>query len=165
MFPAGSRWARRASLGLGARRVPSVQWSRVPSAVLVGALSIGAPAGCRSAEQQEAECIGPIVELVRWRDQLESARTLAGEVVAPAEMARRERERVEAAVVTLRPHRRACELTWSVAMHQEADNPGLRLREEALLRVLELPERDYPPAAVGWAGVTTAGRRAVGTPP
>jgi len=120
-----------------------------------------AAAGCKSAEQQEWECIGPVVELVRWRDELETARLLRGEVVTPADMAARERVHVEAAVTTLAPRRTACELTWSVLMHQTPDNPGLRLREEALLRVLDLPARDYPADAVGWSGVTTTGRPAV----
>jgi hypothetical protein len=115
-------------------------------------------AGCWNHEKDEWECIGPVVEVMRWRDEREAARLLRGDAVTPAELARLERERVEAAVVALTPRRAACELTWSVMMHVPADNPGLRLREEALLRVLELPPRDYPPNAVGWAGVTTAGR-------
>ncbi|MES2639236.1 MAG: hypothetical protein V4850_07120 [Myxococcota bacterium] len=114
-------------------------------------------AGCSSDEKDEWECIGPVVEVMKWRDEREAARLLRGEVVTPAELARLERERVEAAVLALTPRRAACELTWSVMMHVPADNPGLRLREEALLRVLELPPRDYPANAVGWAGVTTAG--------
>lgn len=120
-------------------------------------------AGCSSDEQDEWECIGPAVEVMKWRDEREIARTLRGEAIAPAQLARDEREHVDEAVAALTPRRAACELTWSVMMHAPADNPGLRLREEALLRVLELPPRDYPPDAVGWAGVTTAGRTA--TPP
>lgn len=120
-----------------------------------------AAAGCKSPEQQDWECIGPVIELVRWRDELETARILRGEPVAPLDMAKRERAHMEAAVATLLPRRTACELTWSVLMHQVPDNPGLRLREETLLRVLGLPARDYPPDAVGWSGVTTTGRPAV----
>lgn len=114
--------------------------------------------GCWNESKDEWECIGPVVEVMKWRDERETARTLRGEVITPTELARQELERVEAAVAALTPRRGACELTWSVMMHVPADNPGLRLREEALLRVLGLPPRDYPPNAVGWAGVTTAGR-------
>lgn len=121
-------------------------------------LLVALGSGCWNESVDEWQCIGPIVEVVKWRDQRESARTLGGEVISPAELARQEREHVEAAVAALLPRRGLCELTWSVMMHQPADNPGLRLREETLLRVLELPPRDYPPEAVGFAGVTIAGR-------
>lgn len=121
-------------------------------------VSVVALGGCWNEAVDEWQCIGPIVEVVKWRDQREAARNFGGESMSPAELARQEREHVEAAVVALTPKRRLCELTWSVMMHQPADNPGLRLREETLLRVLELPPRDYPPEAVGFAGVTIAGR-------
>lgn len=125
---------------------------------LFGGVGVALGVGCWNEAVDEWQCIGPIVEVVKWRDERESARLYRGEVLAPADLARQERERVEAAVAALTPRRRLCELTWNVMMHQPADNPGLRLREEALLRVLELPPRDYPPEAVGWAGVTIAGR-------
>lgn len=121
--------------------------------------AIVAPAsGCWNKEKDEWECIGPAVEVMKWRDQRETARILKGDTITPAELAREELAKVEAAVAELEPRRGACELTWSVMMHVPVDNPGLRLREETLLRVLDVPPRDYPPNAVGWAGVTTAGR-------
>jgi hypothetical protein len=107
---------------------------------------------------REWRCVGPLVELVRWRDERDAERLLRGVKIAPGELAAQERAQVEATVAALRERRASCELTWSVLMHQTPDNPGLRLREEALLRVLELPPRDYPVNAVGWAGVTTTGR-------
>lgn len=106
----------------------------------------------------EWRCVGPLVELIRWRDEKEQARIWKADPITPAELAALERQKVAEAVAVLRPRRRACELTWSFQMHQPPDNPGLRLREEALLQVLELPPRDYPIAAVGWAGVTVSGR-------
>ncbi len=120
-----------------------------------------ATASCEPSEVKEWKCVGPLVELVRWRDEREVARTLRGEPIAPEELARQERERATAAVEALRPRRGACEMTWSVLMHQAPDNPGLRLREEVMLEVLGLPPRDYPPEAVGWAGQTVAGRKPV----
>ncbi|MFN7144506.1 MAG: hypothetical protein ACK4YP_12075 [Myxococcota bacterium] len=102
--------------------------------------------------------MGPLVDLVRWRDEREVARTLRGEGITPAELAAQERAQVATAVAALRDRRGACEMTWSVLMHQTPDNPCVRLREEAILQILGLPPRDYPPEAVGWAGVTLAGR-------
>jgi hypothetical protein len=52
-------------------------------------------------------------------------------------------------------------MTWAMEMHQPPSNPGLRLREEALLQLLGLPPRDYPPEAVGFSGVTVSGRTPV----
>ncbi|MDP2308655.1 MAG: hypothetical protein Q8P18_21720 [Pseudomonadota bacterium] len=141
---------------LRARIVLAAPWA-LRGGILGGIL--GAPlGGCWNESKDEWQCIGPAVEVMQWRDQRETARTLGREVMTPAELARQELEHVEAAAAALKPRRGFCELTWSVMMHVPADNPGLRLREEALLRVLELPPRDYPPNAVGWAGVTTAGR-------
>jgi hypothetical protein len=118
--------------------------------------------GCEPSEVREWKCVGPLVELVRWRDGEERARLFGGKIVTPEALGREEQERVDAAVEALRDRRGACEMTWSVLMHQPPDNPGLRLREEAILRMLELPPRDYPPVAVGFAGRTTAGRPPVG---
>lgn len=127
---------------------------------LLGALAVGLSA-CEPSEVSEWKCVGPLVELVRWRDEQEVARTLRGVDFAPEELLRQERERVATAVAALKERRRACELTWSLLMHQPPDNPGLRLREEALLQLLALPARDYPAEAVGWSGETVSGRRPV----
>lgn len=135
---------------------PGCRGARAAAWVAAGLL-----AGCESPAAREWKCVGPVVELVKWRDQRENARVLGGEVIAPAALLAEEREHVATAVETLRPRRDACEMTWSVLMHQEPDNPALRLREEALLRVLDLPPRDYPAEAVGWSGATIAGRPAV----
>jgi hypothetical protein len=113
--------------------------------------------GCESAEVRERHCVGPLVELVRWRDEREHARLYKGEDIVPARLAEEERAKVEATAAALAPHRTACEMTWSVLMHQPPDNPALRLREEAILRVLGLPARTYDVEAVGWAGVSVSG--------
>lgn len=105
--------------------------------------------------------MGPLVDLVRWRDERETARILGRETLSAADLATQEREHVTTAVAKLRPERGNCEMTWAMEMHQPPSNPGLRLREEALLQLLDLPPRDYPPEAVGWSGVTVAGRGAV----
>lgn len=124
------------------------------AAALIGA--------CEPSEVSEWKCVGPLVELVKWRDGEETARVYGGKVVTPEGLWREEQARIDAAVEALRGRRGACEMTWSVLMHQPPDNPGLRLREEAILRMLELPPRDYPAVAVGFAGRTAAGRPPVG---
>ncbi|MDP2313744.1 MAG: hypothetical protein Q8P41_12625 [Pseudomonadota bacterium] len=131
---------------------------RTGVALAVGTALVAGLGGCWNEAKDEWACIGPIVEVVKWRDEREAARLYGGKPITAAALAQEERDRVLAAVEALAPRRRACELTWSVLMHQPPDNPGLRLREEVLLRVLELPPRDYPPVAVGWSGVTVAGR-------
>lgn len=105
--------------------------------------------------------MGPLVELVRWRDERETARILGKESWTPAALAAEERTHVASTVTTLSGVRSGCELTWAMEMHQPPTNPGLRLREEALLQVLGLPARDYPKEAVGFAGVTVSGRAPV----
>jgi hypothetical protein len=120
-------------------------------------LALALVLGCHD-EAREWGCIGPLVELVKWRDQRESARVLGGEAIAPAAMAAEERAHVDAAVAALDGKRATCEMTWGVLMYEPIDNPALRLRDETLVRLLGLPPRDYPAEAVGWAGVTTAGR-------
>lgn len=108
---------------------------------------------CMSAEERVYRCSGPLIELVQWRDEL-SRRPLP----PPAELAALERERVLATVERLRPVRGKCENHWHFLMYENPNNPALRLREEALLITLDAPPHDYPPDAVGEAGVTVAGR-------
>jgi hypothetical protein len=120
-------------------------------------------AGCEPAEVGEWACVGPLVDLVRWRDDREVARG-GGEALTPAGLAAEERAHLESTVATLAGKRRSCEMTWSLLLYQPPDNPGLRLREETVLRLLDLPPHDYPPEAVGFAGVTVAGRRPIVPP-
>lgn len=94
--------------------------------------------GCRD-EADDWACIGPLVELVRWRDELEARRLYGGETMTEAQVAAEEARHLEAAVAALRPKRRQCELTWNLQTMQEADNPGLVLRERAIRAALEVP--------------------------
>ena len=55
---------------------------------------------CADPEVEEWKCVGPLVDLVRWRDEQESQRTWGGKAIAPAELARLERERVAAIVAS-----------------------------------------------------------------
>jgi hypothetical protein len=102
--------------------------------------------GCESGEEREARCIGPLVDLMRWRDAVEADRILRGKV-NPA-LAAEEARRVDEVVAKLTPLRRSCELTWSLQLYPEADNPGLQVRNRALHVLLRLPEPSpvAPPA-------------------
>lgn len=120
--------------------------------------------GCEDREVQEWRCVAPLVELVRWRDTVEAEYRHGGRTTPPAELAALERGRVEATAATLRALRPRCDLTWNVLLFDPPDNPGLRLREEALLLALGQPPKDYGPDAVGRAGVSAAGRPPVAPP-
>jgi hypothetical protein len=82
-----------------------------------------------STEAEEWACVGPLVELVKWRDEVE-ARRIFGDV--PADLATQEETRLRDAVAALRDKRGQCEMTWSILSMQEADNPGLQLRARAI---------------------------------
>lgn len=123
-----------------------------------GLLILAALAGCEDREAREWRCIGPLVELVRWRDEEESRARYGTGALSPAALAAEERRRVEAVVAQLAPERARCATTWRVTLFQPPDNPGLRLREEAVLRLLGKLPQDYPAEAVGRAGVTVDGR-------
>jgi hypothetical protein len=112
--------------------------------------------GCRD-EADEWRCVGPLVDLVRWRDTTENQRIYGGRPITPAALQAEERAHLEVAVEALRPRIGRCRLAWSVLLFQPPENPGLRLREEAMLVLLGEPPKYYSPEAVGWAGVTVGG--------
>lgn len=95
---------------------------------------------CRD-EADEWACVGPLVDLVRWRDQVETERVYGGKTIPEAELAAEEARRVAEAVAKLRPLKDRCELTWSLQLFQEADNPGLRVRERAIRELTAPPAR------------------------
>jgi hypothetical protein len=111
---------------------------------------------CRD-EVDEWRCIGPLVELVTWRDELEHRRAARTWTGTPAELHAEEVGRVAAAVATMEPRRGACQSTWRMSTWTTPDNPGLRVREEAIRQVLGIPPRAYAPEAVGFAGVSVGG--------
>lgn len=106
---------------------------------------------CRD-EADDWRCMGPLTELVRWRDELEQDRIFRGRYVTPAHLAKLERHHVEQAVETLRPRQNDCDNAWRMVMWATADNPGSRLREEAVRRLLSLPPRQFDAETLGHAG-------------
>jgi hypothetical protein len=61
------------------------------------------------------------------------------------DLAAQETRQVDEAVAKLSPLQRSCELTWSLQLYPEADNPGLQLRNRALYTLLGLPAPTEPP--------------------
>jgi hypothetical protein len=120
-------------------------------------------AACEPAEVREARCQGPLVELVRWRsDRFRSVPDGPPPASAtPDSLLREERDRVETAVAALRAAGSGCDTLWRTGLWTEPDTPPLRLRDEALRRVLGLPVVDYDVEAVGFSRQTTAGRPGV----
>lgn len=118
---------------------------------------------CESAELRDARCMRPPSELMTWRnDRFRSP--LEGPPAAPAtpdSLLREERDHVEAAVAAMLPLARSCDTQWRLGLWSDPDSPSLRLRDEALRRVLELPAVDYSEAAVGYSRQTTDGRPGV----
>lgn len=118
---------------------------------------------CESAEVREARCMRPIADLISWRNDRFRAPP-EGPPAAPAtpdSLLREERDRVDAAVADMQPLRDGCRRQWSIGLWSDPDSPSLRLRDEALRRVLELPAVDYTEAAVGYSRQTTDGRAGV----
>lgn len=97
--------------------------------------------------------MGPLTELVKWRDGVEHDRLLRGVTPAPSALASDERAHVELAVSALRPEASHCDGAWRMVLWSTADTPAVRLREEAVRRLLRLPARAFPPEALGVAGV------------
>ncbi len=94
-------------------------------------------AACEREEVRQWRCIGPIVEIYGWRQEL------SGDPSAPtgAALAAEEDRRVEEAVAKLEPHRRACELTWSFQdFGGDGESPPAALRSRVLRRVLRRPD-------------------------
>lgn len=85
--------------------------------------------GC-DTDREEWECVGPLVELVKWRDGVEMERVYEGKVFP--DLAAREDAKLKETVAALKERRRQCEMTWSILSMQEADNPGLQLRARAI---------------------------------
>lgn len=93
--------------------------------------------GCDPGVESEVEnwkCVGPLVDLVRWRDGVDAEVLFRG--ASFPDLAAREQEHVDAAVATLRSRRLECEMTWSMLLLEEPDNPALLLRERAVQRIL-----------------------------
>jgi hypothetical protein len=111
----------------------------------------------RPVEVTQYQCTGPLSALVRWRDELEAARLYGGRAVTADDAAAQEKTRMEATVSELAGRRGACEDTWRMGLWSEPDNPGARLRDEAIRRLLGLEPQRYPEPAVGIAGQSTSG--------
>ncbi len=97
--------------------------------------------------------MGPLSALVRWRDGVEHERVFRGANLSPVALAADERFHVEAAVAALQGEATQCAGAWRMVLWSTADNPGARLREEAVRRLLALPARSFPPEAIGAAGI------------
>ncbi|MBM4393458.1 MAG: hypothetical protein FJ090_20230 [Deltaproteobacteria bacterium] len=100
--------------------------------------------GCDPPEVAQHRCLGPVVELVKWRNA-QNAELLSGRT-SPEALSRAEDERVEATEATLRTRER-CEEFWRFGLWTTPDTPGAILRDRALRRALDLPPTDYPSLA------------------
>lgn len=122
--------------------------------------------GCESAAERNARCTEPLAALVHWRvasegraEPLDYTRPNEWPPRLPAsELARVEREHVEAALVKMRPLE-GCEEVWRMITWSPPDNPAGRLRDEAVRQAMGYPTVPYDVVAIGGAGVTTDGRK------
>lgn len=128
-----------------------------PALIVAWILGPGALA-CTDPDQTMIQCNGELLELIAWRDAVERELRAEPGRWTPNTLAAEEKRRVEATADTIRARRAQCDRSWEMLMYQPPSNPGLRLREEALLRVLDGAPHDYPPQSVGYAGVSTSGR-------
>jgi hypothetical protein len=98
------------------------------------------------------ECTDPLMEMVRWRDDLNSDLIFGKRTLTAAEVANAERERVYATVEQLRPLYATCKMTWNIGLFNEPKSPADRLREETVMILLDRPPRPFPPETIGQAG-------------
>ena len=124
------------------------------------AVSLLLLSGCESREERRARCLGPLNTLVAWRDQLE-LEPKGKPALTPADVASQEKQQVEKTVSTLQPEQVDCKDSWTMMLMEKPSTPPRRLREEAILFLLGQQPHDYSPKAVGYAGVTVAGRAPV----
>jgi hypothetical protein len=89
---------------------------------------------CRDPEVEEWQCVGPLVDLVTWRDGIQADLSLGRK--APPDLAAQEQAHIDAAVAALRDRKGSCEMAWSMLLFQKADNPSLVLRERAVHTLL-----------------------------
>lgn len=101
---------------------------------------------------QAQECTDPLMEMVRWRDALNSDLNFGKRTMTAAQVADAERERVYATVEELRPLYASCKMTWNIGLFNEAKSPADRLREETVMILLDRPARAFPDETLGQAG-------------
>jgi hypothetical protein len=98
------------------------------------------------------ECTDPLMEMVRWRDDLNSDLIFGKRTLTAVQVADAERERVYATVEQLRPLYATCKMTWNIGLFNEPKSPADRLREETVMILLDRPARAFPPETLGQAG-------------
>lgn len=117
------------------------------------ACSTPEPEGYASGFRSEASpCTDPLMELVTWRDQLNADLVFGKQHLTPTQVATLEHDRVYGVVEQLKPMRAACLMTWNVGLFNEPLSPADRLREEAVLLLLERPSRAFAAGTIGQAG-------------
>lgn len=114
--------------------------------------------GCEAEEVRQERCLGPVIELVKWRNGKLSEWLAGRDPLEPGQLRRDEKAKVAAAVLRLRAAGGGCRGAWEMGVWTVPDTPPARLRDEALRQVLGLPGVNYTPVAIGPAGVTTDGR-------
>lgn len=104
---------------------------------------------CQEAAVEDHQCTGPLIELLKWRDG-ESGNRRIGKGLAPDALRAAELSHIAAAVEAMRPHADHCGNTWRMGLWSKPDNPGMRVRDEAIRSVLGEPPIDY--VAEAWEG-------------
>ncbi len=116
---------------------------------------------CRDPDEMVIRCNGELVEMIAWREAVETDLRLQRADWTPETLAAEEKRRVEATAAAVRERLSLCRNNWHTLLYQAPTYPSLRLREEALLLVFGAAPHDYPPESIGFAGVSTAGRAPV----
>ena len=114
--------------------------------------------GCEAEEVRQERCLGPVIELVKWRNGKLSEWLAGRDPLEPSQLRRDEKAHVDEAVARLRAAGGGCRGAWEMGVWTVPDTPPSRLRDEALRQVLGLPAVEYSTVAVGPAGVTTDGK-------
>lgn len=98
--------------------------------------------GCAPPEVEQHRCLGPVVELVKWRNgqnqELAAGRATAEQVSIASEA------RLSETVSSLR-EQAWCDGYWRFGLWSTPDTPSAVLRDRALRQALELPSIAYPP--------------------
>ena len=90
--------------------------------------------GCDAEAVRQERCLGPVIELVKWRNGKLSEWLAGRDPLEPSQLRRDEKAHVDEAVARLRAAGGGCRGAWEMGVWTVPDTPPSRLRDEALRR-------------------------------
>lgn len=124
----------------------------VALALLTFACELTPPKARPSFSFEADPCADPLITLVVWRDTLGFELATGKQKLTPEALAVLEAAKVAETVEQLRPVAAQCRMAFNLGLFNTPVTPTDRLREEALLTVLDQPAHSYTAEQLGHAG-------------